>query len=345
MAAKTYLVNLELGETHTLVKCYLLNFKEPRRKTSFGSLTWHGYFTHVSLGYLVPFGQFNLFKHLPCVRLCIEGQENSASEPRGFGARMSFWETFPRCLASLRLYSPVQPCWELPTDHDGLNSWSPQKRAKEGYGRVTEGVFGDTFYPVYGLFRERGAWKLPFLIVWIPVLTVSRYNRGLILLCSEASLRHPWCWSWLELNFVVRPWEVWAGGYGWSGGRCLVGKCRWTAELVAKEHVGPSTSIYVAFCSCCCCNCLIAKSCPTPWDPVERSPPDSSVHGISQARILEWVAIFFLVMRHDNYNQNAGEGNSMKRRRVIIINMSLKVTKLLSDPMTMQDLSKYLLMH
>lgn len=39
MAAKTYLINLELGETHTLVKCCLLNFKELERKTSFGSLT------------------------------------------------------------------------------------------------------------------------------------------------------------------------------------------------------------------------------------------------------------------------------------------------------------------
>ena len=29
----------------------------------------------------------------------------------------------------------------------------------------------------------------------------------------------------------------------------------------------------------------------THCDPVECSPPDSSVHGISQARILEWVAM------------------------------------------------------
>ena len=29
------------------------------------------------------------------------------------------------------------------------------------------------------------------------------------------------------------------------------------------------------------------------WEPMECSPPHSSVHGISQARILEWVAIFF----------------------------------------------------
>ena len=39
--------------------------------------------------------------------------------------------------------------------------------------------------------------------------------------------------------------------------------------------------------------CLVAQSCPTPCDPMEWSPPGSSVHGILQARILEWVAISF----------------------------------------------------
>ena len=38
---------------------------------------------------------------------------------------------------------------------------------------------------------------------------------------------------------------------------------------------------------------LVAQSCPTLCDPVDCSPPVSSVHGISQARILEWVAISF----------------------------------------------------
>ena len=33
--------------------------------------------------------------------------------------------------------------------------------------------------------------------------------------------------------------------------------------------------------------------CPTLCDPVDCSPPGSSVHGILQARILEWVAISF----------------------------------------------------
>ena len=35
---------------------------------------------------------------------------------------------------------------------------------------------------------------------------------------------------------------------------------------------------------------LVAQSCPTLCDPTDRSPPGSSVHGILQARVLEWVA-------------------------------------------------------
>ena len=35
------------------------------------------------------------------------------------------------------------------------------------------------------------------------------------------------------------------------------------------------------------------QSCPTLCDPIHGSPPGSSVPGISQARILEWVAISF----------------------------------------------------
>ena len=37
----------------------------------------------------------------------------------------------------------------------------------------------------------------------------------------------------------------------------------------------------------------VAQSCPTLCNPVDCSPPGSSVHGILQARILEWVAISF----------------------------------------------------
>ena len=47
----------------------------------------------------------------------------------------------------------------------------------------------------------------------------------------------------------------------------------------------------VKFCLPCCAKPL--KSCPTLCDPMDCSPPGFSVHGILQARILEWVAISF----------------------------------------------------
>ena len=38
---------------------------------------------------------------------------------------------------------------------------------------------------------------------------------------------------------------------------------------------------------------LAAQLCPTLCDPMDRNPLGSSVHGILQARILEWIAIPF----------------------------------------------------
>jgi len=37
----------------------------------------------------------------------------------------------------------------------------------------------------------------------------------------------------------------------------------------------------------------VAQSCPIPSDPMDCSPPGSSIHGILQARVLEWGAIAF----------------------------------------------------
>ena len=41
------------------------------------------------------------------------------------------------------------------------------------------------------------------------------------------------------------------------------------------------------------CRCMCALSCLTLCDLMDCSPPGSSVHGIFQARILEWVATSF----------------------------------------------------
>ena len=40
-------------------------------------------------------------------------------------------------------------------------------------------------------------------------------------------------------------------------------------------------------------SCLVTQMCPTLCDPMDCNPPSSSVHGILQARILEWVAFPF----------------------------------------------------
>ena len=37
----------------------------------------------------------------------------------------------------------------------------------------------------------------------------------------------------------------------------------------------------------------VAQSCPTLFDPMDCNVPNSSVHGIFQARVWEWVAISF----------------------------------------------------
>ena len=47
----------------------------------------------------------------------------------------------------------------------------------------------------------------------------------------------------------------------------------------------------------------VAQSCPTLSDPMDYGPPGSSIHGIFQARVLEWGAIAFS-------NLGMGEGKS-----------------------------------
>ena len=43
----------------------------------------------------------------------------------------------------------------------------------------------------------------------------------------------------------------------------------------------------------CMCACSATQLCPTLWSPKDHSLPVPSVHGISQARILNWIAIYF----------------------------------------------------
>ena len=56
-----------------------------------------------------------------------------------------------------------------------------------------------------------------------------------------------------------------------------------------SPHAVPDTIRFLS--SGCPPHCACAQSCPTLCDPMDCSLPASSVHGILQARMLEWVAI------------------------------------------------------
>ena len=55
----------------------------------------------------------------------------------------------------------------------------------------------------------------------------------------------------------------------------------------------------------------VAQSCPTLGDPMDCSSPGSSVHGILQARMLEWGTIAF----SDNIVQEAANKSSQRKRK------------------------------
>ena len=89
--------------------------------------------------------------------------------------------------------------------------------------------------------------------------------------------------------------EVSEGGQGrpdyplnhwWPGPWChrAAGVRGGVGEAVSQWYPGFMEKKYMHGCS-------VTRSCPTLCDPMDCSPPGSSVHEISQARLLEWVAI------------------------------------------------------
>ena len=93
-------------------------------------------------------------------------------------------------------------------------------------------------------------------------------------------------------NFIYKS-MVSGGGWGRKQG-IEEGGTGWEEEVCgAQDEVIWSFSPRASSVCCCCCCCLLAKSCLTLCNPVDYSPLGSSVRGISQASLLEWLAIFF----------------------------------------------------
>ena len=54
----------------------------------------------------------------------------------------------------------------------------------------------------------------------------------------------------------------------------------------------------------------VAQSCLTLRDPMDCSPPGSSIHGIFQARVQEWIAIAFSITRESSLLTSGGSMNT-----------------------------------
>ena len=79
------------------------------------------------------------------------------------------------------------------------------------------------------------------------------------------------------------------------------------------------------------CACSVTKSCPTLCNPVDCSPPGSSVHGILQARILEWVDIPF----------SRGSSQPRDKTRISCIADRFFTTEPPGKPMLMRPVVKF----
>ena len=77
----------------------------------------------------------------------------------------------------------------------------------------------------------------------------------------------------------------WPGEF--QGQRSLAGYSPWGC----KQSDTTERLSFQGFLSWRVCVCSAAELCLTLCEPMDGSPPGSSVHGIIQARILDWVAI------------------------------------------------------
>ena len=64
----------------------------------------------------------------------------------------------------------------------------------------------------------------------------------------------------------------------------------------------------------------VAQSCPTVHDPMDSSLPGSSIHGIFQARVLEWVALsspknYLTASQICQGHQNQGKSEKLSQPR------------------------------
>ena len=78
---------------------------------------------------------------------------------------------------------------------------------------------------------------------------------------------------------------------GWKGGAGGLAGLRVAPNLQLVGNEAEQCAVKPGAAAAAAAKSLLL--CPTLYDPIDDSPPGSSVHGIFQARVLEWGAIAF----------------------------------------------------
>ena len=103
-------------------------------------------------------------------------------------------------------------------------------------------------------------------------------------------------WSGLSFPSPMHENEKWK----WS--HSVMSDCSWPHGLKPTrlprpwDSLGKNTGVgchFVLQCMIVESESEVSQSCPTLRDPMDCSPPGSSIHGIFQARVLKWDAIAF----------------------------------------------------
>ena len=125
----------------------------------------------------------------------------------------------------------------------------------------------------------------------MPSLQPERQDAG----CRMQGLRVAHSTS----KFIVRT-ELWGCllTSDFPSGCWTLEKHRYLANY--SENTRPLPAVPQTLRKVCCCSSVTSEGssvsrsvCPLLWNPMNCSPPGSSVHGILQVRILEWVGIPF----------------------------------------------------
>ena len=122
-----------------------------------------------------------------------------------------------------------------------------------------------------------------------------RIGIEFLLFLPQISLRLWWWWFFFYTEYLIKLGHAAAK----SLQSCLtVRPHRWQPTRLPHpwDSLGKNTGVGCHFLLQCIkvkSESEVAQSCPTLGDPMDCSPPGSSIHGIFQARVLEWGAIAF----------------------------------------------------